>query len=365
MEGIFFSYRRDDTAKDAGRIYERLANHFGDNIVFLDIEKIGLGEDFVDKINEALARAAYVLIAIGPRWLLVTDDKGRKRLDDPDDMVRYEIRSALQGRKRVVPMLIGGAEIPSAAELPADIKPLVRRNGIAIRPEPDFDMDVIALMEGLKPNRIVAGNIPVVFRVGLVAKNLGIGGGIGWGGSAAVLAMFADKAAALLILPIAGLLSGFAGGAFVGWLTGLLIRHRSPPLVGRKLVRMGFNWSMMLILSVVISGILGYFIAFHGMDSPSLDTAGRGFGEAIAAIFVGALLAAIVMLFVMVAIILAGFFTGSVIAATFFARQLRLRSDQISRWRGLTIALVWMLGGLLSGALFIGFVALLGSMNAT
>jgi len=359
MEGIFLSYRRDDTASDAQRIYERLAEQFGDDVVFLDIKDIPLGVDFVDAITTALDRAAYVLIAIGPRWLLVTDQYGRKRLDDPDDMVRYEISVALEGKKRIVPMLIGGAEMPSASDLPAEIGPLVRRNGIAIRPEPDFDMDVDELMNGLYPDRIVAARIPRVFRVGLVARNLGIGGSIGWGGSSLLLALFTGSAPAFLVLPISGLLSGFSGGAFVGWLTALLVRHKSPPLVGRKLVRMGITWSMTLILSAVASGVLGYFLAFHVMEpsSPSLD--GLGFGEAIGVIFVSAFVAVFVMLLVMTAITMVGFITGSAIAAGFFARQFRLRSDQISRGRALLIAVVWLLGGLLTAALFIALIGML------
>lgn len=363
MDGIFLSYRRDDTASDARRIYERLAERFGDEIVFLDIEDIPLGVDFVDAIDGALENAAYVLIAIGPRWLLVTDEDGRKRLDDPEDMVRYEIRLALQGKKLVVPMLIGGAEMPSATELPGEIAPLVRRNGIAIRPEPDFDMDVDELMKGLQPDRIVAGRVPTVFRVGLVARNLGFGGAIGWGGASLLLALFVDKASALFIFPFAGLLSGFSGGAFTGWLTALLVRYKSPPLVGRKLVRMGITWSMILILSAVASGVLGYFVASGMMDSSTPDLEGVGFGEALAIAFFSALAAVFVMVFVIFAFIMIGFITGSAIAAGFFARQFRLRSDQISRGRALLIAVVWLVGGLLTAALYFTVLGLLTPNN--
>jgi hypothetical protein len=266
-------------------------------------------------------------------------------------MVRYEIRVALEGKKRIVPMLIGGADMPSASDLPADIGKLVRRNGIAIRPEPDFDLDVDDLMKGLHPDRIVAARVPRVFRVGLVARNLGIGGGIGWGASGLLLGLFSGSAPGFLVLPISGLLSGFSGGAFVGWLTGLLVRHKSPPLVGRKLVRMGITWSMTLILSAVVSGALGYFLAFNVLEPSSPSVEGLGFGEAIATIFIGAFVAVIVMMLFMIVITMVGFITGSAIAAGF--------SDQISRGRALLIAVVWLLGGLLTAALFIALIGML------
>jgi hypothetical protein len=352
-EGIFLSYRRDDTASDAQQIHDRLAERFGDDVVFLDIEDIPLGVDFVDAITAALDKSAYVLVAIGPKWLLVTDDDGRKRLDDPHDMVRFEIRLALDGNKRIVPMLIGGADMPSADQLPPEIAALVRRNGISIRPEPDFDMDVRELMSGLRADRIVESRVPRVFRVSLVARNLGFGGSIGWGGAGLLLALFSGSPAAFLALTFSGILSGFTGGAFVGWLTGLLVRHRSPPLVGRKLVRMGFTWSMSLILSAVVSGVIGYFLAFHVMEPSTPSTAGLDFFEALGLIIVGAFVAAIAMVFVMIAVMIVGLITGSAIAAGFFARQFRLRSEQISRGRALLIAVVWLIGGLLTAALFL------------
>jgi hypothetical protein len=154
VASVFLSYRRADTATAARRVYARLVQHFGDKAVFLDVENISLGDDFVSRIAAALDAAAYVLIAIGPRWLLVVDEAGVRRLDDPDDIVRYEVRSALQQSKRVVPMLIGGAKMPGRNALPADIPPLVRRNGIALRPDPDFEADAAALVDGLQLNRI-------------------------------------------------------------------------------------------------------------------------------------------------------------------------------------------------------------------
>lgn len=113
MSGVFLSYRRDDTAGDARRIHDRLAKRFGAGLVYIDVEDIPLGVKFMDHITNALRDASYVLIAIGPRWLFVTDSAGRLRLQNPDDPVRYEVKTALANKRLVVPMLIGGATMPS------------------------------------------------------------------------------------------------------------------------------------------------------------------------------------------------------------------------------------------------------------
>ena len=357
MHGIFLSYRRQDSSSDAQRIYERLAERFGDELVFLDVEDIPLGDDFVDSITTALERAAYVLIAIGPQWLLVTDENGARRLDDPTDLVRYEIKTALDTKKRVVPMLVGGGRMPRKHELPADIAALVRRNGLEIRPNPYFEADVGELMNGLHLDRIDAGRVPTVFRVGRVARNLGFGGALGWGALGILGAVFSSANLAWLVMPFSGVVSGFSGGAFVGWLTGLLIRKKSPPLVGRKLVQMGVVWSLGLTLSMVGAGVIGYFIGMQFLDAPPPET--DGFAEAVAAIIVQVILGAVVLGMTIIIVALIGLLTGSALAAAFFARQFRLRSDEISGRRAIAIAVVWLLGGLLTGALFIAGLAIL------
>jgi hypothetical protein len=358
MNTIFLSYRRDDTADDARKVYESLTERFGDEVVFLDVENIEYGDDFVDEITGALETAAYVLIAIGPKWLLLTDEAGNSRLEDPDDMVRLEIKSALDTKKKIVPMMFGGTKMPKPRELPKDIAPLVRRNGIDIRPEPDFDTDVADLMAGLKKDRILAGRVPVVFRLGLMARNIGFGGGIGWGLSSIIPAFFVDKALAFLVFPLAGLLAGFGGGAVVGWLTGLLIRYRSPPLVGRKLIRIGVLWSFFLIGSAIFSGVIGYDM-ITGSPSDSPDVSDLNLLEAFVMAIVIAIFTMLFMLIAMMVTIIIGFMIGSAIAAAFFARLFRMRSDQISVWRGFAIGLVWMLGGLLTAVLYVAVIGLL------
>jgi len=132
MDGIFISYRRDDSAGYAGRLYDRLAAHFGADRVFMDVAGIELGTDFVTAIEQAVGSCQVLIVVIGDEWLSTTDAAGRRRLDDPHDFVRLETSVALEREIRVVPVLVGGALMPRGDELPADLKALARRQAIEI-----------------------------------------------------------------------------------------------------------------------------------------------------------------------------------------------------------------------------------------
>lgn len=132
MDGIFISYRRDDSAGYAGRLYDRLAAHFGADRVFMDVAGIELGTDFVNAIEQAVGSCKVLIVVIGDEWLSTTDAAGRRRLDDPHDFVRLETGVALAREIRVVPVLVGGALMPRGEELPADLKALARRQAIEI-----------------------------------------------------------------------------------------------------------------------------------------------------------------------------------------------------------------------------------------
>ncbi|MBX2990906.1 MAG: toll/interleukin-1 receptor domain-containing protein, partial [Bacteroidetes bacterium] len=127
MSGIFISYRRQDSAGWVGRLTDSLKENFGEDQIFMDIEAIEAGVDFVESINKAVGSCQVLLAVIGPRWLSVTDQTGRRRLDNPEDFIHLEIAAALQRNIRVIPVLVGGAEIPSSDQLPDDLKPLARR----------------------------------------------------------------------------------------------------------------------------------------------------------------------------------------------------------------------------------------------
>lgn len=132
---IFISYRREDTAYPAGWMFDRLAAEFGRNQIFKDVDSIEPGDDFVEVINAAVASCNVVLAVIGKRWLTVTDEQGRRRLDNPDDFVRLEIEAALSRNIRVIPVLVDQARMPHMHELPLTLANLARRNAIELSPD--------------------------------------------------------------------------------------------------------------------------------------------------------------------------------------------------------------------------------------
>ncbi len=95
--------------------------------MFMDIETIQDGDDFVDAIESAISECDSLIVVIGPSWSSCVDEAGLRRLEKPDDFVRLEIAAAFSQKKRVIPVLVGGAPMPSADELPKDIEPLWRR----------------------------------------------------------------------------------------------------------------------------------------------------------------------------------------------------------------------------------------------
>lgn len=126
FSGIFICYRRDDSAGHAGRLYDRLATHFGDEQIFMDLDQIEPGEDFVHVLEGAVGSCEILLAVIGRNWLTSRDEAGR-RLDNPTDFVRVEITSAFARGVRVIPVLVQGAQMPRAQDLPEALRPLSRR----------------------------------------------------------------------------------------------------------------------------------------------------------------------------------------------------------------------------------------------
>lgn len=150
MSGIFISYRRDDSSGYAGRLFHDLARHFGPDRVFMDIDTLQPGVDFVDALNDAVSNADVVLILIGPHWWNLADTEGNRRIENPDDFVRMEVAAALTGNTRVIPVLVGNASMPPSAKLPEDIRPLGRRHAYEIS-DRRWDFDVKQLIDVLSP----------------------------------------------------------------------------------------------------------------------------------------------------------------------------------------------------------------------
>jgi hypothetical protein len=129
---IFISYRRSDTAGHARLLFRDLAQYFDAGHIFFDRESIESGDVFPDRLRNGIADAKVMLAVIAADWLNVADADGRRRLEVPGDLVRLELALALGQGKRVIPVLIDGTPMPSAATLPEVLKPLATRDAQAL-----------------------------------------------------------------------------------------------------------------------------------------------------------------------------------------------------------------------------------------
>ena len=148
---IFISYRRDDTDGQAGRLFDELSHQFGAGAVFMDVAAIEPGRDFRTVIDEHVASCGVLLAVIGPNWLTAADGQtGARRLDDAQDFVRLETAAALKRDIPVVPVLVKGARMPRADQLPDDLKELAFRNGVELTHQ-RWTSDVQVLIKALQP----------------------------------------------------------------------------------------------------------------------------------------------------------------------------------------------------------------------
>jgi hypothetical protein len=148
MGGIFISYRREDAAADAGRLYDDLRRRYGKD-VFVDVS-MQPGVDFHHTIFDKIATCDVLLALIGPRWVQARDEVTRqRRLDEETDYVRQEIQTALSTNKLVIPVLLPGVKMPRAEDLPTSIRDLARRNAFEFRYE-RWSTDLDHLVEQLR-----------------------------------------------------------------------------------------------------------------------------------------------------------------------------------------------------------------------
>ena len=131
---IFINYRREDSIAIAGRLHDRLAEAFGRDNLFMDVDNIPVGINFEEYLNNQVAQCDAMLSVIGPSWLNAKDETNQRRLDKPDDFVSIEIAAALaRSNILVIPVLVDGTHMPKASELPASLKPFALRNAIQVR----------------------------------------------------------------------------------------------------------------------------------------------------------------------------------------------------------------------------------------
>lgn len=149
-KNIFISYRRADSEDITGRLYDRLAQHFGKQAVFKDVDSIPLGVNYKKYIDEQIEKCQIILVVIGKSWANSKDSEGKKRLENTSDLVRLEIESALQKELVLIPVFVQRAEMPNAEELPESLRGLVFYNGVSVRPDPDFHKDIDVLIKGIE-----------------------------------------------------------------------------------------------------------------------------------------------------------------------------------------------------------------------
>ena len=149
MPGIFISYRRRDSAPYAGRLYDRLSARFGEQTVFMDVDDIKPGANFVSLIDEKVASCDALIAVIGNRWLSTKGNGGESRPQGSEDFVRVEIETALRRKILVIPALVNGAEMPAARDLPESLTDLAQRQAVELT-DKNFSRDVDSLIAGLE-----------------------------------------------------------------------------------------------------------------------------------------------------------------------------------------------------------------------
>jgi hypothetical protein len=156
-KNVFISYRVQDTSGETGRLVDALKNHFEEDQVFMDIDKIEPGVDFTEVISRSLDICDVMLAIIGPNWQ-GRDSNGLSRIKKPDDWVRLELSTALKRNIRVVPVLVDGATLPDVSELPEDLEGLSRRQTYEIsnkrwRYDTEQLINFLQTSIGVKPKR--------------------------------------------------------------------------------------------------------------------------------------------------------------------------------------------------------------------
>jgi serine/threonine protein kinase len=147
---LFVCYRREDSFDATHRLYERLATRFGEKTVVMDIDTIPPGEDFRAFLEKAVNRCGVMLVVIGDHWLKIRNEKGQRRLDHRMDYVRFEIATALDLKKPVIPILVGRASMPAAEDLPRELKDLAFLQAAELRSAGSYEDHVDRLVKRLQ-----------------------------------------------------------------------------------------------------------------------------------------------------------------------------------------------------------------------
>jgi TIR domain-containing protein len=137
MPRIAISYRRADTSAIAGRIFDRLVAHFGKDALFMDIDSIPVGVDFRSHIEKTLQHVDVLIAIVGVNWLAIGAD-GKARINEENDPVRLEIKTAVERKTPIIPVLVEGAKMPSSLHLPAEFGNFAFLNAAEVSSGRDF-----------------------------------------------------------------------------------------------------------------------------------------------------------------------------------------------------------------------------------
>ena len=149
MAKIFISYRREDSAYATGVIRDQLVGNLAGCEVFFDVDSIPFGVDFRQHLENSVGACDFLVAVIGKTWLTVVDAQGQRRLDNPNDAVRVEVETALARNIPLIPVFLD-SPVPTPEQLPDSLRDLVGRNGVFVRPPPDFKHDVAKLVHALQ-----------------------------------------------------------------------------------------------------------------------------------------------------------------------------------------------------------------------
>ncbi|MEO6220193.1 MAG: toll/interleukin-1 receptor domain-containing protein, partial [Ginsengibacter sp.] len=154
---IFISYRKDDSKWNTQLLYDRLSHYFSPRLLFKDFNTIKAGDDYRKSIDNALKKCNVLLVVIGKNWLTAKDANGVERLQNPEDLVRIEIATALNRNIRVIPVLFDSIALPAKVLLPEDLWALTLRQSVSVS-ETNFDYDIKHLAESIKNKHIKEGS---------------------------------------------------------------------------------------------------------------------------------------------------------------------------------------------------------------
>ena len=261
MPGVFISYRRKDTDGHAGRLAEDLRGRYGEEQVFIDVDSIGGGVDFEQRIEHALDVSDVAFVLIGDEWL------GRRegspaRIQAPDDWVRREVATVLQRPDvTVVPVLVEGAPLPTAADLPPDLDRLPRLQASALSTrtwEYDFPR-LCEIVERADP-QVAVGPVRRLLRSSPLAAALAVVGvvavaaavivallaGSGGGSSASCVNQAIATSSRAALAPAAGASAPALKGVFYGSCDGTpWAMARFPGNVDGVFRREGGKWTLL------------------------------------------------------------------------------------------------------------------------